>query len=172
MYIDIILAIVFLVASIKGYQKGFFVSLFSFVGYLLGMFLAIKCSAMLAEKMKAHTGQMEKWYPFLSFVLIMAGTFVIAGLIGKIFKKSAESVMLGWLDRLGGVVLYMCIFGIITSFILFFLCKVGVISNQTSHKSILYPLIEPIAPNLMNFSGKIIPACKGVIDQLNHYFDK
>lgn len=172
MYIDIILAIFFLIATLKGYKKGFFLSLFSFVGYLLGMFLAIKCSAMLSEKMKEHTGQVEKWYPFLSFILIMAGTIVIAGILGNLFKKSADAVMLGWLDRLGGVILYMCIFGIIASFLLFFLLKVNVISNDTCNKSRLYSLIEPIAPNLMNYSGKIIPACKGVMDQLNHFFSK
>lgn len=172
MYLDIILAIFFFFATLKGYKKGFFLSLFSFAGYLLGMFLAIKCSAMLAEKMKSHTGQMEKWYPFLSFILILAGTVVIAGMLGKLVKKSAEAVMLGWLDRLGGVVLYMCIFGIIASFLLFFAMKVGMLSIETCNKSRLYGLIEPIAPNLMSFSGKIIPAFNGSMDQLNHFFGK
>ena len=170
MYLDIILAGFFLLATIKGYKKGFFLSLFSFVGYILGLFLAMKCSAMLAEKMKTHTGQMEKWYPFLSFILILAGTVVLANMLGKLIKKSADAVMLGWLDRLGGVALYICIFGIIAGFVLYFLVKVGVVSNETCSKSKLYSLIEPIAPNLMNFSGKIIPASKGILDQLNHFF--
>lgn len=87
MYIDIALGILFLLATAKGYKKGFIQSVFSVIGYLLGMFLAVKCSAWLAIKMQEKTGHNEKWYPFLAFILILAITIVAVNLVGRMFKK-------------------------------------------------------------------------------------
>lgn len=170
MYIDIALGILFLLATIKGYRKGFIQSVFSLLGYLAGMFLGVKCSAWLAGRMQEQSGHAEKWYPFFAFMLILSITVVTVNLIGRMFKKVSEEVMLGWLDKSGGVLLHLMLYGLLGSMILFFLARMGWLSDEIRNASILYRFVEPIAPSLIDYSGKIIPAFRGLMQELDHYF--
>ena len=46
--------------------------------------------------------------------------FYLVGLGARLIKKTINFAMLGWLDRLGGMLLYIIIYTIIFSVILFF----------------------------------------------------
>ncbi len=170
MYIDIALGILFLLATIKGYRKGFIQSVFSILGYLAGMFLAVKCSAWLAVKMQEQSGHAEKWYPFFAFILILAITVVTVNMIGRVFKKVSEEVMMGWLDKSGGVLLHLIIYGLVASMVLYFFSRMGWLSEDMRKASLLYGFVEPMAPTLMDYSGKIIPAFRGLMQELDQYF--
>jgi len=49
MLIDLIFALLLVMAIIKGYQKGFIVAFFSIIAFIIGLAAALKLSAVVAE---------------------------------------------------------------------------------------------------------------------------
>ena len=78
--------------------------------------------------------------------------------------------MLGWLDSIFGIILYVAIYSIIFSIILFYLTKSGMISRETVASSRFYPYVSAWGPYLIDRIGSIIPFFKGMFTQLEDFF--
>ena len=87
------------------------------------------------------------------------------------FEKTAEMVLMGWLNKFGGVCLFLILYGMIFSVILFYGTEMNFISQSTINSSIFYSYISPLAPGIINGLGKVIPIFKDLFKQLEHYFE-
>jgi membrane protein required for colicin V production len=172
MFIDIFfIALMFLAVS-KGINNGLIRSLFSFIAFFVGLAAAIKLSVFLTNYLSANFNAHGKWLPFISFILIFASFVILFFYLGKFFEKTTEILMLGWLNKFGGVCLYMLLYGIMYSVILFYGKQMNLISVKYINKSIFYPYVEPLGPLLIDSLGKIIPLFKDLFLQLEQYFDE
>jgi membrane protein required for colicin V production len=106
MFIDIVFLLLMLLACVKGYSKGLIVALFSVVGFIAGLAAALKLSAYAAEKLSGTFNTSGKWLPVISFALVFLVVVVLVHLGAKLLQKSVEMVMLGWLNRIAGILLY------------------------------------------------------------------
>ena len=89
-----------------------------------------------------------------------------AGLI----EKTAELVLLGWVNKLGGIILYMALYTVMLSVLLFYAEKINVISAATIASSQTYPFIQPWGPKTINAIGSLIPVFKDMFLQLENFF--
>ncbi len=170
MFIDIIYIGLLLLAFTKGVRKGLIQALFNTVGFLIGIAAAVKLSAVIATHLSTSTHINGKWLPFLSFVLIFSAVVLAVKMIGKLFEKTSELVMLGWVNKLGGICLYVVLYSIIFSVILFYIKQLGLVKKETIDSSVFYPYLAPIAPDVIGAIGKIIPFFKNIFSQLEDYF--
>ena len=168
--IDIIVAITFAYAAFKGYTSGFIVAFFSLIGVLIGLAAAMKLSVTLADYFTAN-GMQGKWVTLLSFVLVMFSVTVLVRWIAKLIQKSVEFVMLGWINRLGGIALYGLLYLTILSVLLFYLTRIGFVSDASVAGSVTYPYIQPLGPYFIDNIGKVIPIFKGMFNDLTVFFD-
>jgi membrane protein required for colicin V production len=102
-WLDILILVVLAVSVIGGLMAGVIKILFGVVGIILGVVLAGRFGGSLADKLTFISD--ARTANILSFIVIMIVVLLIAGLLAFIFKKIAEGVMLGWINRLGGAVL-------------------------------------------------------------------
>ena len=79
--------------------------------------------------------------------------------------------MMGWLNRLGGVIFYILIYLVIFSVLLFYATQLGIIKSSTMETSITYSFIEPIGPIMIGILGKVLPFFKDMFQELLHFFD-
>jgi membrane protein required for colicin V production len=170
MFIDIAFTLLMILALMKGMKKGFIASLFSFIGFMVAMAAALKLSAVLANRISVNGYLSGKWMPFLSFVLVFAVVVIVFNQLGKLFQKTSEILLLGWLNKFGGVCLFMLIYGIVFSIILFYVIQLKLISEPTIAASKTYPFISPLGPDVINGIGKVIPYFNNLFDQLQHFF--
>ena len=170
MYIDVIFIVLMSFAVMKGMKKGFLQSLFTFAGFFMGIAAGIKLSAVVGNYLSAHANINGKWLPLLSFIVVFAIVVVAMHYMGKFFQKTTEMVMLGWLNKLTGVILYVLLYGLTFSVILFYAKTLGVLSPAQITASVFYPYVAPVAPDVMNAMGKIIPFFKDLFSQLEHFF--
>ena len=110
MFIDIAFVIVMLLAVFKGLSKGLILGIFSLVAFTIGLAAALKLSAVVAVYLNNNVTTSTKWLPVLSFILVFVGVVLLVNLIGRVIKKAMQIAMLGWMDKLGGVLLYMIIY--------------------------------------------------------------
>jgi membrane protein required for colicin V production len=171
MIIDAFFAILIIFACIKGYQKGLIVALFSIIAFLAGLAAALKLSAIVATKLPENPGISAKWLPVISFILVFLIVLILVNLGARLVQKSVEMVMLGWVNRLGGIVFYILLYSIVLSIFLFYAVQLHLIKNDTILSSRCYSLIEPLGPGVIDKLGKIIPFFKDMFGQLQRFFD-
>jgi len=170
MYIDIIFICLVALACYEGIKKGFIQSIISFTAFFIGFFIATKCSATVAVYLNQHQWVNYKWIPFLSFILVLALVYVVMNLLGKIIEKSAELIMLGWFNKLTGILLYLLMYGLFYSMMLYYLNQLHVLSDKQINASFFYNKLAPIAPMVLVHVGKWVPIFKNMIHHLEEYF--
>ena len=117
--IDILCCIIVCLAIIQGWRKGFILALFSMVCGLIGLAAAVKLSAVLATHMKSDLHMSSRWLPFIAFVLIFVMVLLIIRWVGKLLEKLVQMVLLGWLNKLCGILLFLILYLSIYSIFLF-----------------------------------------------------
>src|SRR4030095_14862032 len=127
MMIDIIFVILLVLALIHGYRRGLIVAVFSLVSIIVGLAAAIKLSAVVAHHLGNTVKVSDKWLPVISFAIVFIVVVLLIRLGARAIQKLTEAVMLGWLNRLGGIILYAVIYITIYSVILFYAKQVRII---------------------------------------------
>lgn len=101
-FLDILLGGILAYALFKGIQNGLFAELASLVSLLVGIYLAVKFSAIMSDlisgivKWNPHTIQVVAFV--ITFLLVVVGIYML----GKFFTNLANFAYLGWINKLGG----------------------------------------------------------------------
>jgi len=170
MIIDIAFAIVLVMAIFKGLSKGFVIGIFSLVAFVIGLAAALKLSAVVAGWLENKVTGFTKWLPLISFIIVFIAVILLVKLLAQLIRKTFQIAMLGWLDRLGGMVLYIVIYTIIFSIFLFFAEKLNLVSQSSIADSKTYSFVSPWGPKVIDNLGKIIPIFKDLFSQLQDFF--
>lgn len=170
MFIDIIALILLAMAIFKGYSRGFIVSILSFLAILIGLAAAMKFSVAVAGWLSNNTNISNHWLPFVSFLIIMLVVILAVRWIANLAEAAIELVLLGWLNKLGGIILYVLLFMMVFSIILFYATEMGLLKEETILSSQTYSIIEPWGPKAINALGYIIPFFKDMFTDLEHFF--
>jgi membrane protein required for colicin V production len=170
MIIDIIFLLIIVFAVFKGMSQGLIVALFSFVSFIIGLAAAIKLSATVANYLHTKMNVDGYWLPILSFIIVFAGVVLIVRWAAAIIKKAVSIAFLGWLDALGGIVLYALMYLMIFSVLLFYASQIHFIPDETKASSKTYTYIQPWGPKVLNWLGTVIPFFKGMFADLQNFF--
>ena len=172
MAIDIITLILLALAAWKGYSRGLIVAIFSFLGIIFGIAAALKLSVVVAGWLRDSTNISAQWLPFLSFIIVMIGVILLVRWIANLLEVAVEAVLLGWLNKVGGVVLYVIMNMLVYSVVLFYATKMGIIKEPTIEASKTYSIIEPWGPKVIDAIGYVFPFFKDMFLQLEEFFGR
>jgi membrane protein required for colicin V production len=170
MIIDIIFLILVVLAIIKGISRGFIVAIFSFFAIIIGVAAAMKLSYIVANWLQHSFNTGQEWLPVLSFLIVLIGVIFLVRWVANLIQAAVKTAMLGWLNKLGGVVLYLFIYLFTYSILLFYLTKMNFIKPETIAASKTYSLIEPFGVTAIDIVGKVIPVFKDIFQDLSDFF--
>jgi len=171
MLLDLVLVVIMIVAIIKGYQRGLIVGVFSLVGIIIGLAAAIKLSAVVAGYIGKAITISHTWLPIISFIVVFIIVVLLVRLGANMLQKTVEVALLGWVNRLGGILLYIAIYLIVYSVILFYAEQVNLVKPDTIHNSVTYTFIQPWGPKVINGFASIIPVFKNMFTELQSFFE-
>lgn len=170
MILDILLLIILVLAVIKGYQRGLIVGVFSFIAVIIGLAAAMKLSAVVAGYIGDSVKISDQWLPVISFAVVFIGIVLLIRLGANLLQRTAEVAMLGWVNRLGGILFYTAIYIIVFSVVLFYAEQVHLIQPATIEHSVTYSYIQPWGPKAVNGFGAVIPVFKDMFAELETFF--
>lgn len=170
MIIDIIALILLIFAVIKGLRRGLIIAVFSILAFIAGIAAAMKLSVVVAGYLKDSVNVSAKWLPVLSFIVVFAAVMLLVRLIAKLLEKSVEMVMMGWANKIGGILLYIVLYLFLLSVLLFFAQQVHLFSETTLAQSVTWPVIQPLGPWVIDGFGKLIPVFKDMFTELSNFF--
>jgi membrane protein required for colicin V production len=172
MWIDVLFGLFMVMAVFKGLRHGFIIAVVSAVALIIGLAAAIKLSAVVAGYGRTGLHLSSRWWPVLAFVLVFVVVVILVRLGGRFLEKVVDLAMMGWLNKLAGVVLYAVIYTIILSVLLFYAVQVHLVSDATLTSSVIYPPIRSWGPRVIDEFGRFVPWFKGMFAQLEDFFGR
>ena len=154
-YLDVIIAILFIIAIVSGYRKGFIHQLASLAALILGIFLAVKFSKLISPFLQEHFTSSANVAKVLAFVAVFVIVMILVHLLGRFLEKTFDEIELGPLNKIVGSVFSVIKMLLIISSIMILL-KLSIIKfnwpNQIDReKSYLYKPVESIVPAIFPY---------------------
>lgn len=154
-YIDIILGILLVLAAINGFRKGLIVELASLAALVLGIWGAIKFSYVTSGFITEHFEVKTNYLNIISFVITFVVIVILVHLVGKAVQKIAETILLGFANKLAGLIFGILRTSLILSIILVVFDKIDesvhIIPKDAKHESRMYEPIRSFAPSIFPF---------------------
>ena len=171
MLIDIVFVVLMISAAIKGFSRGLIMAVFSFLAFFIGLAAALKLSAMVANFLQESTQQPSRWWPFIAFIVVMLVVGSIVRVSGRMLEKTLEFALLGWVNKIGGFLVFAVLHTLLLSVAIFYLGKMHLLSEDVTKASLVYPWIEPWGPWTIDLMSRLLPTFKNVFADLQAFFD-
>lgn len=150
---DIIIAVILLIAAVRGFMNGLFSEVASLIAIVAGVFCAIHFSYYVEYFLN---DSVLKWSHQTNKIVAFAFTFLAVVLliifIGKVLTKLADITSLGFINKILGGVFSVLKSAIILSVIFLFFDKfnktIPFVSEKTLNESVLYNSVRTIVPTL------------------------
>ena len=158
--IDIIILICCVPALYHGFTKGFISQAFSLVALVLGAWLSFRFSVPFGDWLKTFTDLPGTILHVIAFALILIIVMLVFSLIGKVFEKIMKVAMLGWLNKLLGVVFALLkavlVIGLVILLFDAIYSVIPFVSSDTLNESVLYNPIKNIANIVFPYLKELI----------------
>lgn len=158
--IDIIILLCCVPALYNGITKGFISQAFSLVALVLGAWFSFKFAGPLGEWLKSYADLPGPILNVIAFALILVIVVLVLKMTAMTFERLLKVVMLGWLDKLLGVVFALIkavlIIGLVIVLLDSVLNLIPFISSDTLNESILYHPIKDIANIIFPYLKELI----------------
>jgi membrane protein required for colicin V production len=170
MWIDVLFLLALAMAVFKGLRQGLIIAVFSAVAFVVGLAAAIKLSATVAVRLREGLQLTTRWWPVLAFVLVFLAVVLVVRWGAKLAEAALDLAMMGWLNKLGGILLYAALYTLLLSVLLFYALQIHMVSEATVRSSVTYRFIGPWGPAVIDEFGKFVPFFKGMFAQLDNFF--
>ena len=144
--LDIILLICFIPGIIRGISKGFLEQALSLAGIVVSVWAAFKFSALVCTWLKPYLSLSETTLNVVAFALILVAVCLVVLIVAKLLTKVLEMSMLGWLDKILGLVFALVVNGLLLGvFVILFdtlNLKFGFVKPEVLDGSVVYTTLR------------------------------
>ena len=158
--LDIILLICFIPAVVQGLRKGFISQAISIVSLIVGLWLSARFASAVSVWIGQWITASGQVLEIVAFALILILVFLALGAIGKLLEATIRLVMLGWLNRLLGVVFAllktMLIVGLVIMAFNSLNVTFGFVKEEVLNQSMLYPPLKNLANDVFPYLRDMI----------------
>ena len=170
MGIDIVFLGILALAAFKGFSRGLIMAVFSFAALFIGLAAALKLSSVVAGYLKQSAALPVQWIPVIAFLLTFLAALWGVRILGNLLQKSVEHIRLGWLNKLGGFLIYAVLYLLLLSVALFYMGQLNLLPATLTSASISYPFVAPWAPLAIDGFGTLIPTFGNLFTELQDFF--
>lgn len=171
MTIDLIAITLAILLFLRGYSRGIIVAIFSVLAILLGITCALFFSAKLSNFLLEKDWVASSLAPIISYAILFFAVLWLVRLLAKLIDGFTSSILLGWVNKSIGGILYVALGMILYSSALWLCDGAHLVSPETKVKSKSYNYIAPMAPWVFAHIGEVIPFAKETFKDMRHFFD-
>lgn len=154
-YIDLVFAIILIIAAIQGFRKGFIVEVASLAALILGIWGGIKFSDWTSGFITETFGYHSENLTTIAFLVTFIAIVILIHILGKVLDKMVKAVALGFLNRLAGIIFGVLKTAVILSiFLLLFDVmdeNVHLLPSGQKAESKIYEPMKQLVPTLFPF---------------------
>jgi membrane protein required for colicin V production len=158
--LDIIILICFIPALIQGLRKGFIAQVIAIISLLAGVFLSFQFSSAVSAWLSQYIEGSEPVMKTVSFALILIAVIAALTALGKLLEGMLKIVMLGWVNRLLGVLFSFLKCGLIVGLIIMAFSSLNTtfrfVDEAELAKSTLYPPLKELAHTVFPYLKELM----------------
>ena len=147
--LDIILLICFIPALVQGIRKGFIAQAISIISIIVGIWASARFADVVAAWVAQYITASEQVMKAVAFALILIVVFFLLGLLGKALEGIFNFVLLGWLNKLLGVVFALLKTALIVGLVIMAFSSLNdtfhLVKEEVLNESVLYPPLKKVA---------------------------
>ena len=160
--LDIILLICFLPGIIRGISKGFLEQALALIGIVVSVWAASRFSGLVAAWIKPYVDFSETTLNVIAFALILVAMSLLVLIVSKLLTKVVELAMLGWVNKLLGLVFALAVNALVIGVFIFLFetvnTKFNLVKPEVLDGSIVYTTLRDLCylvfPHLKSFFFK------------------
>lgn len=158
--LDIILSICLAAAAVEGFVKGFTDQVIALVAIIAGTWTAFKFSNLVCAMLLPYLHISDRILHVLVFILMVAAVIFLLHLLGKVIKTSIKFVMLGWLDRLLGVLFALLKAALVLGILIMLFNTLNsafhIVADPAESGSVMYPQLKRIAYEVFPYFKELL----------------
>lgn len=168
-----ILFLVFIAAGFyQGFRNGIIYSVFSIIGWFLGIIAALKFSYTVVKMLDGFADLSPQTLAIIAFALVFLLVLTLMKLIAWGLEQILKSFSLNLPNQVAGGVLHALIGLYVLCVFIWFLNKLDVFPQKQKETSHVYPYIANMAPAVVEASGKVVPMFKDTFARFDELFTK
>lgn len=147
--LDIILLVCFVPAIFQGIRKGFIAQAVSIISIVLGIWASARFANIVSSWIAQYITASEQVLKVVAFALILVLVFLALAALGKMLEGMFKLVMLGWLNKLLGVIFALLKTGLIVGLVIMAFSSLNdnfrFVQESVLDESVLYPPLKKLA---------------------------
>jgi membrane protein required for colicin V production len=167
MIFDILFVIFIGFGFYQGYKNGVVYSIFSLLGWFLGIIAALKFSYLIINLLHGYVHLGPKVLAFIAFVLVLLLVVLLMRLIAWGLEKLLKSMSLNLVNQIFGGIIQSLIGLYVLCVLIWFLNKLDVLPVHQKETSHIYPYIGNLAPKVVDATGRVIPMIRGTFENFD-----
>jgi len=157
---DVLILLPLLWGALHGYRKGLLIEIIGIAGLVIAMILGFKFLGLGMEVLTPYFSDStaKRILPYVGFSAIFFPTIFLLNQFGYTIRRSLRFSILGTFDSFAGAMVGVLtwVFGISVFFWLVNAIGVKIPAHRTDD-TYLYPLVVPVAPNLITKALTLMP---------------
>jgi membrane protein required for colicin V production len=162
--LDIILLICFVPAIIQGLRKGFIAQAVSIISIVAGIWASARFADIVTEWISQYITASEQVLKLVAFAIILIVVFLVLAALGKMLEGVFRLVMLGWLNKLLGVVFALLKTVLIVGLLIIAFTSLNdtfkFVQESVLNDSVLYPPLKKLAFEVFPYLKEILTISK------------
>ncbi len=159
--LDLLLLVPLAWGAYTGFRRGVLVEIIAVVAFVLGLILGFKLLGEAIAFLAPHVGETvaKRFLPYIGFSGIFITVIFVINRFGWLLRKSLRYTIFGSFDSMAGALvgLFTYAFGLSVFFWLMTTFRVDFPKRSQTEGSYVYPIIRPLAPQVMNKLSDAIP---------------
>ncbi len=170
MVFDILFLLFVGVGFYQGYKNGIIYSIFSILGWFLGIVAALKFSYAMLNTLHGFLHLSPKYLAIIAFILVVALVVGLMKLIAWGLEQILKSFSMNFFNQIFGGIIHSLVGLYVLCVFIWFLNRLDVFPASQKNTSHVYPYISNLAPKVMEVSGKVVPMFKDTFEKFDGLF--
>ena len=170
MVFDILFLIFIGVGFYQGFKNGVIYSIFSLLGWFLGIIGALKFSYLVVNLLHGFVQLSPKALAIISFLLVFLLVLFLMRFLAWGLEQILKSFSLNLPKQVMGGVIHSLIGLYVLCVFIWFLNKLDVFPVKQKETSHIYPYIANLAPKVVDVTGKVIPVFRDTFEKFDELF--
>ncbi len=157
---DIIILICLIPAVIQGLIKGFTTQVAGILGIIVGVWASFRFSELVGGWLQPYLDVSPQVLHVVAFSVILIAVILGLALLGKALKGILKIAMLGWLDKLLGVLFGLIKAGLIVSLLVLLFdtlnTRFSFVKEEVLGESVLYPVVKELGYTVFPYLKELL----------------
>ena len=170
MIFDILFLVFIAIGFYQGYKNGIIYSVFSILGWFLGIVVALKFSYKMVHLMQGVMHTSPKILAIISFVLVLVLVVGLMKLVAWSLEQILKSFSMNLFNQIFGGLLHSLVGLYVLCVFIWFLNRLDVFPASQKINSHVYPYISNLGPRVMQVTGSLVPTFNDTFENFEDLF--